>query len=73
MKSCDSLAKIRIVQNRCPSLAAVCLLQAACGGGKSGGGGSGGIGGTPAGIYTITVKGTAGSVQHMTNVALTVQ
>jgi Abnormal spindle-like microcephaly-assoc'd, ASPM-SPD-2-Hydin/Beta-propeller repeat len=44
----------------------------ACGGGGSSGGGGGG-GGTPAGTYTITVKGTAGSIGNTTNVTLTVQ
>jgi trimeric autotransporter adhesin len=43
----------------------------ACGGSSSGGGG--GSGGTPAGTYTITVKGTAGSTINTTNVMLTVQ
>ena len=52
-------------------LAVGCLLQAACG--NSGGGGSGGTGGTPAGTYTITVTGTAGSAQHTTTLTLTVQ
>ena len=41
----------------------------ACGGSSSGGG----SGGTPAGSYTITVKGTAGSTVKTTNVTLTVQ
>jgi hypothetical protein len=44
----------------------------ACGGGSSSGGG-GGSGGTPAGTYTITVKGTFGSTVNTTNVTLTVQ
>jgi hypothetical protein len=50
-----------------------CLLQMACSGASSGGGGGGGTGGTPAGTYTITVAGAAGSTQHATTVTLTVQ
>jgi hypothetical protein len=46
-------------------LAGACLLQSACGG--SGGGG------TPAGAYTVTVTGGAGSTQHATILTLTVQ
>jgi hypothetical protein len=42
-----------------------CLLQAACGG--SGGGG------TPAGAYTVTVTGGAGSTQHAAILRVTVQ
>ena len=42
-----------------------CLLQAACGG--SGGGG------TPAGTYTVTVTGGAGSTQHAAILKVTVQ
>ena len=44
----------------------------ACGGGSASGGG-GGSGGTPAGTYTITVKGTSGSTVNTTNVTLMVQ
>jgi hypothetical protein len=47
------------------------ILLAACGGGGSSGGGGGG--GTPAGTYTITVKGSAGSTVSATDVTLTVQ
>jgi FG-GAP-like repeat/FG-GAP repeat len=47
------------------------LFLAACGGGGSGNGG--GSAGTPAGTYTITVKGTAGSVSNTATVTLTVQ
>jgi uncharacterized protein (DUF2141 family) len=54
-------------------LAGGCLLQAACGGASTGGGGGGGTGGTPAGTYTVTVTGAAGSTQHATAVTLTVQ
>jgi hypothetical protein len=58
-----------------------CLLQVACSGasnsgnssGSGGGGGGGGTGGTPAGSYTITVAGAAGSIQNATSVTLTVQ
>jgi trimeric autotransporter adhesin len=51
-----------------------CLLQVACGGASiGGGGGGGGTGGTPAGTYTITVTGAAGSTQQTTEVTLTVQ
>ena len=49
------------------------LWLAACGGGSSSGGGTKSSGGTPAGAYTITVKATAGSIVHTTNVDLTVQ
>ena len=50
-----------------------CLLQVACGGTSNSGGGGGGTSGTPAGTYTITATGTAGSTQHATTVKLTVQ
>jgi hypothetical protein len=50
-----------------------CLLQVACGGASTGGSGGGGTGGTPAGTYTITVAGAAGSTHHTTTVTLTVQ
>jgi trimeric autotransporter adhesin len=52
------------------------LFQAACGGGGSNGGGGGGGGGTvgtPAGTYTISVSGSAGSATDSTKVTLTVQ
>jgi hypothetical protein len=42
-----------------------CLLQAACG--------SGGKSGTPAGTYTVTVTGGAGSTQHAATLTVTVQ
>lgn len=49
------------------------LLLAACGG-NSGGGNSGGTGGgTPAGTYTISISGSAGSMLNTTKVTLTVQ
>jgi hypothetical protein len=48
-----------------------CLLQAACGGGSNGSVSGGG--GTPAGTYTITVTGAAGSTQNTTGVTLIVQ
>jgi YVTN family beta-propeller protein len=52
-----------------------CLLQVACSGASnsSGGGGGGGTGGTPAGSYTVTVAGAAGSTQNTTTATLTVQ
>jgi hypothetical protein len=50
-----------------------CVLQMACGGGGTGSGGGGGTGGTPAGTYSVTVTGAAGSTQHTTTVTLTVQ
>jgi hypothetical protein len=52
-----------------------CLLQVACSGASNSGsgGGGGGTGGTPAGTYTITVTGAAGSIQNATIVTLTVQ
>jgi uncharacterized membrane protein len=54
-------------------LAGSIVLQAACSGGKIGGGGSARTAGTPAGSYTITVVGAAGSIQHTTTLTLTVQ
>jgi hypothetical protein len=58
----------------------VCLLFSgliilpACGGGSSSGGsGGGGHPGTPAGTYSVTVTGTAGSLTHTQPVSLTVQ
>jgi hypothetical protein len=49
------------------------LFLAACGGGNSGTGGGGGGGGTPAGTYTITISGSAGSMVNTATVTLTVQ
>jgi hypothetical protein len=49
-------------------------LLAACGGGSGGGGGGGPTNpGTPAGTYTVTIAGTAGSLQNSGTVTLTVQ
>jgi hypothetical protein len=48
-----------------------CLLLAACGAKSNSG--SGGMGGTPAGTYTVTVTGTAGSTQNTMALTLTVQ
>ncbi len=49
-----------------------CLLQVACSGASNGSGSVGG-GGTPAGTYTVTVTGGAGSAQQAAPVTLTVQ
>lgn len=55
------------------------LMLAACGnsnstsGGGTGGNNGGGTPGTPAGQYTVTVTGTAGSTVHTTTVNVTVQ
>jgi hypothetical protein len=46
------------------------LFLAACGGGSSGGGGAGG---TPAGTYTISISGSAGSMVKTTKITMTVQ
>lgn len=47
-------------------------LLAACGGGGGGGGGPTNPG-TPTGTYTITIAGTAGSLQNSASITLTVQ
>ena len=47
------------------------IFMAACGGSSSGGGG--GHPGTPAGTYTVTVTGTAGSLTHTAPVTVVVQ
>ena len=47
------------------------IFMAACGGTSSGGGG--GHPGTPAGTYTVTVTGTAGSLVHTAPVTVVVQ
>jgi hypothetical protein len=48
------------------------ILMPACGGSSGGGGGGGGSPGTTAGVYTITVSGTAtGATQTGTSPALT--
>ena len=46
------------------------IFMAACGGTSSGGGG--GHPGTPAGTYTVTVTGTAGSLVHTAPVTVVV-
>jgi len=49
------------------------IILPACGGSSSsGGGGGGGHPGTPAGVYTVTVTGTAGSVTHTATASVTV-
>jgi hypothetical protein len=58
-----------------PALSVLALLagMVACGGGGSSSGGSGGGGGTPAGTYTVTVTGIAGSTTHTATFTLIVQ
>jgi hypothetical protein len=53
----------------CFSLLTAVLFQAACGGNNR----NRGMHGTPAGTYTITVTGSAGSTQRSTTTTLTVQ
>lgn len=48
------------------------IILPACGGSSSSGGGGGGHPGTPAGTYTVTVTGTAGSTIHMATVTVAV-
>jgi hypothetical protein len=61
-------------RNNC--LLAALLISAialfGCGEGSSGGGGGGGTSGTPSGSYTVTVVGTAGSVNQTSALKLTV-
>ncbi len=54
-------------------VAALSLLIACGGGGSSGSNGGGGNPGTPAGQYTITIGGGAGSITHQQTLTLTVQ
>jgi len=57
-------------------LVGVCVLQVTCSGANnSDNGAGGGVGrsGTPAGTYTVTVTGAAGSVERTTTVTLIVQ
>jgi hypothetical protein len=49
------------------------LFLAACGGSSGGGGGGGGTVSTPAGTYTISISGSAGSTVNATEVTLSVQ
>jgi hypothetical protein len=50
------------------------IILPACGGSSSsGGGGGGGHPGTPAGVYTVTVTGTAGSLTHTATASVTVK
>jgi hypothetical protein len=49
------------------------VFLVACGGSSSSGGGGGGHPGTPAGTYTVTVTGTAGSTAHSQTVSVVVQ
>jgi hypothetical protein len=48
------------------------LFLVACGGGNGGGGGGGTVG-TPAGTYTISISGAAGSTLNSAKITLTVQ
>jgi len=48
------------------------IILPACGGSSSSGGGGGGHAGTPAGTYTVTVTGTAGSTIHTATVTVAV-
>jgi len=54
-------------------MAGLCLLQGACGGASINNNVPGAVGGTPAGLHTVKVIGTAGSTQHSTTLTLTVQ
>ncbi len=48
------------------------LALAACSGGGSSGNGGNSNPGTPAGTYSVTVKGTSGNLSHLTTLTLTV-
>jgi hypothetical protein len=64
-------AAVRIRKVTLAAVFFIPLALASCSGGGSGNGGNSNLG-TPAGTYSVTVKGTSGNLSHSTTLTLTV-